>query len=327
MTIAPHPDTAPVAAPRPRHRPSPRPSTRVLDAEAHPVTPLRRPAGGARAWVRAARPRQWTKNLLVFGAPLAAGALSQPGVFVRVSLTAVAFCLLSTGVYLFNDVCDAAEDRRHPVKRHRPIASGAVPAGRALAAGAASILLGAALSAAISSSVLVIAAGYALLNVSYTMWLRRVAIADIAAIAGAFVCRAAAGGIAAGVPISRWFIVVVSFAALFVAAGKRYADFVDPAARRSRPVLEQYTAEFLRLVLTVACAVALGAYCLWAFEVRSGGGVPWRAMTICPFTIAVLRYGLLVSTGNAGAPEQVMFTDRFIQIVGAAWLVMFGLGV
>jgi len=129
------------------------------------------------------------------------------------------------------------------------------------------------------------------------------------------------------VPISRWFIVVVSFAALFVAAGKRYADFVDPAARRSRPVLDQYTAEFLRLVLAVACAVALGAYCLWAFEVSRAGGIPWRAMTICPFTIAVLRYGLLVSAGSAGAPEQVMFGDRFMQVVGAAWLVMFGLGV
>lgn len=317
----------PAATPQPGHRAPPRRSTRPVDRIVHPVTRLRRPSGGAAAWVREARPRQWTKNLLVFGAPLAAGALTRPGVLVRVSLTAVAFCVLSSGVYLFNDVCDAAEDRRHPVKRHRPIASGAVPVGRALTASVLSVMLGVAVAAAISSGVLVTALGYALLNVSYTLWLRRIAIADIAAIAGAFVFRAAAGGLAAGVPISRWFIVVVSFAALFVAAGKRYADFVDPGARGSRPVLDQYTAEFLRLVLAVACAVALGAYCLWAFEAGHAGGIPWRAMTICPFTIAVLRYGLLVSSGSAGAPEQVMFADRFIQLTGAAWLVMFGLGV
>jgi decaprenyl-phosphate phosphoribosyltransferase len=237
-----------------------------------------------------------------------------------------AFCLLSMGVYLINDVCDAPEDRRHPVKRHRPVASGAVPAGRALGAGVGAVALGTALAAAVGSGVFAAAAGYAALNAAYTLWLRRVAIADIAAIAGAFVLRAVAGGIAAGVPISRWFIVVVSFAALFVAAGKRYADFMDPAARHSRPVLDDYTAEFLRLVLAVACAVALGAYCLWAFEIVRTGGVPWRALTIGPFTIAILRYGLLVSSGTAGAPEQILFADRFIQLTGATWLLMFGLG-
>jgi decaprenyl-phosphate phosphoribosyltransferase len=129
------------------------------------------------------------------------------------------------------------------------------------------------------------------------------------------------------VPSSPWFVVVVSFAALFVAAGKRYGDFIDPAARRSRPVLEQYTAEFLRLVIGVAAAVALGAYCLWAVAAAHPASTPWREVTIVPFTVAILRYGLLVSAGEAAAPEDVFFGDRFIQIAGAVWLATLALSL
>jgi decaprenyl-phosphate phosphoribosyltransferase len=206
------------------------------------VAPLPRPPGGLRAWARAARIHQWAKNLLLFGAPLAAGALGHLRPLERTAMAFLAFCLLATGAYLINDLRDLAEDRRHPVKRHRPIASGAVRPGHALLAGLAAIALGLALSATVSWSLAAAAGGYALLNVAYTVVLRRIAIADICAIAGAFLLRAVAGAVAAGVPSSPWFVVVVSFAALFVAAGKRYADYLDPAARRSRPVLEQYTA-------------------------------------------------------------------------------------
>jgi decaprenyl-phosphate phosphoribosyltransferase len=270
--------------------------------------------------------RQWTKNLLVFGAPAAAGALARPGVLLSVSVTFVVFCLLASGAYLINDVRDAAEDRRHPVKRHRPIASKAVPARPAFAVGAASVMVALAVSATVNWGLFAVAGGYALLNVAYTAWLRSVAIADITAIAGAFVLRAVAGGVAANIPISRWFVVVVSFAALFVAAGKRYSDFLDPAMRRSRPVLRRYSAEFLRVVIAIACAAALGAYCVWAFEAISPTAVPWREITIVPFTIAVLRYLLIVMRGGGAAPEEVLFGDRFMQITGVTWLVMFGLG-
>jgi decaprenyl-phosphate phosphoribosyltransferase len=257
----------------------------------------------------------------VFAPPAAAGALGRPGVLVRVALTFVVFCLLASGVYLVNDARDAAEDRRHPVKRHRPIASGAISASRAVGVGSLTVLVGVGLSAALSSGLLMLAFGYAMLSVGYTAWLRRIAIADIAAIAGAFVLRALAGATAAQVPISRWFILVVSVAALFVAAGKRYADLLDPASRRSRRVLERYTADFLRLVLSVACAVALGAYALWAF---AAGASVWRELTIIPFTLALLRYGLLVTSGRGGAPEKVIFGNGFMQLAGMAWVLMFG---
>ena len=180
------------------------------------------------------------------------------------------------------------------------------------------------LSATLGPASLALAGASVGLNFAYTTWLRRVAIADITAIAGAFVIRAAAGGAAAGVPISRWFVVVVSFSALFVAAGKRYADFIDPVSRSSRPVLDEYNADFLRMVIGAASAVALGAYCLWAF---GGPSSPWREATILPFTVALLRYGLLVTGGRGGAPEEILLGDRFIQLTGAAWLLTFALGL
>ncbi len=314
----------PTATPIPQSRPS----RSRRPGQPHPDRPAaerrRSEPGGVRAWVRAVRVRQWAKNLLVFAAPAAAGTLGRSGALERVSISFLVFCLLASGAYLINDARDAPEDRRHPVKRHRPIASGAVPAEMASAVGAVLVAIGIWLALAVSVDLCIMACAYAALNVAYTTWLRRVAIADIAAIAAAFVLRALGGGIAAHVAISRWFILVVSFAALFVAAGKRYADFLDPETRRSRRVLEQYTAEFLRLVICVSCAGALGAYSLWAFA----AGVPLsRELTIIPFILAMLRYGLLVTSGSGGAPETVIFGDRFMQMTGLAWVVMFGLGV
>jgi decaprenyl-phosphate phosphoribosyltransferase len=290
------------------------------------VSPIARPVGGWGAWVRAARPRQWAKNVLVFGAPAAAGVLTQPAVLARVCVAFVAFCLLSSGAYLINDVADAAEDRRHPVKRHRPIASGAIAEWPALAAGVGVVMLGIALSRTVGWGLVGVACGYAMLNAAYTGVLRAVAVADIASIAGAFVLRALAGGVAADVHVSRWFVVVVSSVALFVAAGKRYADLLDPAAHRSRRVLKRYSVEFLRSVIAGAGAVALVAYCVWAFETVHPGLVPWRELTIVPFVLAILRYRVLVTRGRGGAPEQILFSDVFVQVTGAAWLMLFCIG-
>ena len=310
------------SAGEPRTEDEPRPS-----AGRRPSTPLRRPASGIASWVRAVRIRQWPKNLLVFSAPAAAGVLGRPTSLERASVAAFAFCLLASGAYLFNDLQDAPEDRRHPIKRHRPIASGAISPSRALAVSAAAIAAGLVLSATLGIASLEIALGYATLNFGYATWLRRVAIADIAAIAAAFVIRATAGGVATGVPISRWLFVVVSFAALFVAVGKRYGDLVDPESHRSRAVLTQYNADFLRMALGIACAVALGAYCMWAFQAGRSGAGAWREMTIVPFTIALLRYGLVVTEGRGGAPEEIVLGDRFMRATVLAWALMFGFGL
>jgi decaprenyl-phosphate phosphoribosyltransferase len=195
------------------------------------------------------------------------------------------------------------------------------------AAAAVTTAAGLSLSAALGVASLAVGLSYVTLNFGYTAWLRRVAIADIATVAGAFVIRAAAGGTAAGVTISPWFFVVVSFAALLVAAGKRYADFLDPASRSARGALAEYNAEFLRMVITAALAVAVAAYCLWAFQAARPAAVVWREITILPFTLALLRYLLLVSNGRGAAPEEILFGDRFLQLMGLAWVLTFVLGL
>lgn len=134
---------------------------------------------GRVAWAQAARVRQWPKNLLLFGAPAAAGALGDTGVASRVSLAALAFCLLSSGAYLLNDLHDAPEDRRHPVKRYRPIAARTIAPGSARAAATIALAGGLGLAAGLGDASLAIAGSYALLNFLYTKWLRRIAIADI----------------------------------------------------------------------------------------------------------------------------------------------------
>jgi decaprenyl-phosphate phosphoribosyltransferase len=294
-------------------QPDSRPRSRVAA-----LRPRQRPIA---VWVRAVRVRQWLKNLLVFAAPATVGALSRPGVLGRVSLMALAFCLLSSGAYLLNDLRDAPEDRGHPVKCHRPIAARLISPASALGAAAGMLAAGLGMATSLGGAALAVAASYVVLNFAYTTWLRRVAIADIAAIAGAFVIRAAAGGVVAGVTPSRWFFVVVSSAAVLVAAGKRYADFIEPASRTSRAALADYNADFLRMVITAALAVAVTGYCAWALEATRLGTVGSREVTIIPFTFGLLRYLLLVSGGRGAAPEEVLFGDRFMQLVSLGWLL------
>lgn len=319
----------PCAMPLTASHPDPRPP-RV--SRPQPVAALRLPHGGATRggrlglWLRAVRIQQWMKNLVVLGAPAAAGVLGTPAVLRGVTETVLAFCLLASGAYLLNDVHDAGEDRHHPRKRHRPVASGAIPVARARRVGIGLIAAGLGLALAVSWHVAVVAGAYALLNVGYTGWLRRLALADIAVIAGVFVLRAAAGAAAAQVPISRSFLVLVCSGALFVAAGKRYADFVDPDARRSRAALEHYSSRRLRVIIALSWMVALGAYCAWAFGPGSSSGGILRELTVAPFAVGLLRYVSLVARGRGGAPELVLFADRVVQVAGAAWLALFALG-
>jgi decaprenyl-phosphate phosphoribosyltransferase len=174
-----------------------------------------------------------------------------------------------------------------------------------------------------------VGAGYVLLTLSYTLLWRHVPLLDIAAIAGGFVLRAVAGGVAAPVTLSRWFIVVVTCVALFVAAGKRQSELRRTVRRGSvgRRVLSLYTEARLRLLLVGSAACALFAYCVWAFELPLVEGFPWRPLTAIPFAICLVRYGALLRAGDGEAPEDIVLRDRQLQLVGAVWLILFALSV
>jgi decaprenyl-phosphate phosphoribosyltransferase len=291
-------------------------------------------AGGSRrdplqAVLAIARPRQWIKNALVIAAAGAAGALGHDDVPVRVTLTCMAFCLLASGLYAVNDVRDAEEDRRHPRKRLRPVAAGELDPRAATSLGLAMMLTGLMMCVEIRPALLVVGGAYVGLTLSYTLVWRRIPVLDVLAIAGGFVLRAAAGGVAAPVRLSVWFVLVVSCAAVFVATGKRKSELalLKHGRKTGRRVLSSYTPGVLRLSLTGSAAIALFAYCMWAFELPSVEGIPWRPLTIVPFAICLLRYRRLVLGGRAEAPEDVLLEDRWLQVAGAAWLVVFALGV
>lgn len=275
------------------------------------------------------RPRQWIKNVLVIAAAGAAGALGHDDVPVRVGLASVAFCLLAGGIYAINDVRDAPEDRLHSRKRHRPVAAGELDARLALLLGGGLVVIGLAICALVRPLLGVVAFGYVALTVSYTVALRRVPILDIVAIAGGFVLRAVAGGVAAPVALSRWFVLVVTFAAVLVAAAKRQAELrrSERTGVAGRAVLAMYGARRLRLIVAGSAALALFAYSRWAFELPAVHGIPWRPLTIIPFAGCLLRYGVLIRSGAGEAPEELLLSDRWLQVGALVWLALFGFGV
>ena len=288
--------------------------------------PARHPLHAALVTIR---PHQWIKNALVFAAVAAAGVLDGDGVFLRVTVAFVAFCLLASGIYAINDVHDAAEDRRHPRKCHRPVAAGELAPRTAVVLGIVLVMGGLALCAAIAPLVALTGAAYVALTLSYTVVWRRVPVLDTVAIAGGFVLRAVAGGTAAPVHLSWWFILVISCAAVFVATGKRLAELQRAQASRAprRRVLAFYTPTMLRSILLGSGAGALFAYCVWAFSLPMIGGIAWRPLSIPPFVICLLRYQRLALGGEGEAPEELLVSDRIIALGGLTWLVLFALGV
>jgi decaprenyl-phosphate phosphoribosyltransferase len=292
-------------------------------------------SGGGRslplpALVEAMRPRQWLKNVLVLAAPGAAGVLLDPGVAGPVALAFVAFCLVASGGYLINDVWDAPADRRHPRKRHRPVADGRLAPGVALAAALVLLVGGLALGALVAWQLLAALAAYVALVLAYTQWLRHVPVLDLATVAAFFVIRAVAGGLAAGVPLSKWFLIVASFGSLFIVTAKRVGEFMVLGSERAatRPALAAYSLAYLRNVRTLSASVAVTAYCLWAFdEAAPRGAEPWVELSIVPFVLFVLRYAMLVEEDGDRPPEELVLGDRGLLVAAFAWLAVFGASV
>ncbi|MGI8715914.1 MAG: decaprenyl-phosphate phosphoribosyltransferase [Solirubrobacteraceae bacterium] len=285
--------------------------------------------GRGRALLSLARPRQWVKNALVVAAPGAAGALGRGGVPVRVALACVAFCLISAGVYALNDVRDHQEDRRHPRKRLRPVAAGELLPAEAILAGVAWLAAGLILCAAVRPLLLVVGLGYVALSLSYTWVWRRLPALDLAAVSAGFILRAIAGGVAASVAISPWFALVVTCAALFVAAGKRLAELqrAQVTGRPGRRVLQRYSRRGLHLALIGSSVGAVFAYWVWAFAVPDIDGTPWRPLTAIPFTLCLLRYGNLVRDGAGEAPEELLTSDWLLVAGGLLWVLLFAVSV
>lgn len=282
--------------------------------------------------LRTARPNQWLKNVLVFAAPGAAGVLDQGDALWKSALMFVAFCLGSSGTYFWNDVLDVEADRAHPTKSRRPVASGQVSLGLAMTVGTVLPILAIGV-ASLTGRWQPVAAlvAYMAITLSYSAVWKHVAVLDLVAIASGFVLRAAGGALAVDVPMSSWFVLVTTFGSLFIVTGKRYAEAreLGDGAHEVRSTLGEYSEGFLRFMLAVNCGGALVSYCMWAFETRdlAGTDLPWYELSIVPMLTAFFRYALVLDQGHGAAPEEVFRNDRVLQLLGLAWVIVFGIAV
>ena len=284
-----------------------------------------------RSIIKEARPNQWTKNVLVFAAPGALGVLNQWEPLWKTIVMFVAFCLVASGTYYWNDIQDVAQDRLHPKKKFRPIASGAIPLNLARVIGTLLLVGGPLLAAAVRVQAGGVIALYAVLTIAYSTRLKHVALLDLAIVASGFVLRAMAGAAGTQTPMSNWFVLCTTFGSFFIVTGKRFAELVEMGenAGSTRASLKSYTVSYLRQVLVVSCTATVVTYCMWAFEnsTNSGESFPFHSLSIIPMVLALLRYLMVLENGGGGAPEEVFIRDRSLQFYGFVWILVYGLAV
>ena len=265
------------------------------------------------------------KNLLVLAAPLAAlggnAHYRLRDVAFEVFVAFVVFCMAASAIYLVNDARDVEADRAHPTKRSRPIAAGVLPVG--MAYGLAAVLMAACVATSwwLTPQLAVVMVVYLVVQLAYCFGLKHQAVLDICILSSGFLIRAIAGGVAAGIPLSQWFLLVMAFGSLFMAAGKRYAELqlAERTGAKIRKSLESYTSTYLTFVWTLSATAVVLCYGLWAFE-RDRATGSWFVISMIPFTVAILRYAVDVDGGLAGEPEDIALRDRVLQLLALAWI-------
>lgn len=285
----------------------------------------------AKACLALLRPKQWAKNVLVYAAPGALGILDEGAVLAKATVLFVATSLLASGLYAWNDIRDRLADAVHPTKSSRPVASGVVPVRVAGLLGAFLIVSGLSVAATVSLEGAGVLAVYGAVTTAYSFGAKRLPVFEMMIVASGFVFRAVVGAVSLEVAMSEWFLLCIMFGSLFVVAGKRFAEFMELGERGplTRPILGAYTLEFLRVVYVISCAVTLVAYCLWAFQSAelADQGLPLYELSIVPIVAVLVRYVHLLESGHGGAPEEIFFGDRAVQVSVAVWMGVYGSAV
>ena len=270
------------------------------------------------AFFSAMRPKQWTKNFFVFFAIVFDKQLFHIPALLNTIAGFIAFCLVSSAVYIINDIFDIDVDKLHPVKRNRPLPSGKLPINIAFIG--AILLVGVSVSIAIflSNNFVLIILGYLLMNLAYSKWLKHVAILDVFIIAAGFILRVESGVALITVErFSPWLYVVTTLGSLYLGFGKRRAELtlLDSQARTHRKVLEGYSIPLLDQYITIVSAATILSYSLYTFSAPNLPANHSMMLTIPFVAYIIFRYLYLIQmTNNAGAPEEVLLTDRPIQI-------------
>lgn len=276
-----------------------------------------------RALLKTMRPRQWTKNVFVLAAVVFDRQLLNPQAILRSLAGFILFCFLSSSVYIINDIFDAEADRRHPQKRNRPIASGALPVPVAAASAAALAVLTLAASFLLSIEFGWVALAYFLVNLAYSNWLKHIPLLDVLIVATGFVLRVAGGVMLIVVErFSPWLYVVTTLFALYIGFGKRRAELtlLAEGANDHRRVLDGYSIPFLDQLITIVSGTTIVAYSLYTFSAPNLPSNHSMMLTI-PFVLyGIFRYLYLIKIEESGgAPEEILLTDRPLQATILLW--------
>jgi 4-hydroxybenzoate polyprenyltransferase len=280
-----------------------------------------------RALLKSMRPRQWTKNILIYAALVFDQQFFNLDAFLRTTAGFILFCLISSAIYLFNDIADIESDRQHPVKKDRPIASGKLPLTVAWTAGIALVVVSLPLGYFLSPEFFLVLLVYFLLIVAYSLWLKHFAILDVLVIAAGFVLRVHAGVTLITVErFSPWLYVLTTLFALYIGFGKRRSELalLTHGAGAHRKVLDGYTLPLLDQYITIVSGTTIVVYALYTFFAPNVPANHTMMLTI-PFVIyGIFRYLYVIQvTHAAGAPEEVLLSDRPLQ----ATVVLWGLAV
>jgi 4-hydroxybenzoate polyprenyltransferase len=273
------------------------------------------------------RPRQWTKNGFVFFALVFDKQLFNMPALLDTLAGFGLFCLISSAVYIFNDLADIEADRQHPEKKHRPLPSGKLSVSVAWTAGIALVLISLGLGWFLSRPFAYVVAGYFLINILYSRWLKHVPILDVLIVAAGFVLRVHAGTTLITVErFSPWLYVVTTLGALYLGFGKRRAELALLAhgAGSHRKVLDGYTLPLLDQYITIVSAATILAYSLYTFSAPNLPENHTMMLTIPFMAYIIFRYLYIIQVSHdAGAPEEVLLTDRPMQIA----IVLFWLAI
>ena len=274
-----------------------------------------------KALFKTMRPRQWTKNAFLFAALVFDEKLFHPIAFLRTLAGFGLFCLISSAVYIFNDLMDVESDRQHPVKKYRPIASGKLPVPVAVAAGSVLVLLTLAVGALLSWQFSLTMLVYFILMLAYSKWLKKILILDVLVLAAGFVLRVHAGTTLIVVErFSPWLYVLMTLLALYLGFGKRRAELalLANSANEHRQVFDSYTIPLLDQFITIVSGTTIVAYSLYTFFRPAA---PQSLMLTIPFVVyAIFRYLYLVQVKQIGGePEEILLTDRPLQISIFLW--------
>jgi len=275
------------------------------------------------ALLKTMRPRQWPKNIFIFAAVVFDKQLLIPASLLRTIAGFILFCMISSAVYIFNDLADIEADREHPEKRNRPIPSGKLPIGTAWAACILLAVLSVGGGLLLSSTFAMVVAAYFLLNLAYSKWLKHVLILDVLILASGFVLRVGAGvALIHVVRFSPWLYVVMTLLSLYLGFGKRRAELalLSDDAGTHRKVLNGYTIPLLDQYIMIVSGTTIVAYSFYTFSAPNVPANHTMMLTI-PFVVyAIFRYLYLIEVEHSGgAPEEILLSDRPFQVALALW--------